>query len=169
MSATDPPGGLPPELFDAVDDFVARIRTVPLDGDCDLSGSHTLVVLVESALEAFSVAQLGLQLVGLKTATMEALTMARRTLEQSNDRPALQLAILAFEEVCDVVRDALYGGASTDLTSQFFELYFPDWLSALGSWATGEKLDELAKRIGAARSSYGSLAFGWWGSDEPSH
>lgn len=152
-------GGFVLAALDTVDEFVAEYLASNLqEEDRQVSGSHRLVVLVESALEAISTPTLKTSIVGLSRASEARLVEERRRLEERNERPALQALLFAFESVCPVVRESGYGSSDPDASRYFFAELFPDWLDALIGWANEAGYAQLSARAADAHQAYGSVA-----------
>lgn len=151
-------GDLPLSLFDVVDDFVVTVagNTVS-DRDRSPHGSHPLVVLVESTLEAIT-RTMKPPIVGLSRRTDADLVKARRRLERTGKREALQRLLFSFEQIAPGVRDAGYGGRSPRKATEFFTELFPDWLERLADWADEESNAGLAARVRSAFEAYFMIA-----------
>ena len=159
MTASAPDGGLSLRSFDVVEEFVADCRADRLTSeDRQVNGSHPLSVLVESTLEAVSRANLSLPIIGLSRRAEALLVEERRKLEDRDERVALQQFLFAFEPLCEIVREANYGGGSEGDNERFFEDLIPEWLARLVAWATAEQFAALAQRVTVARDAYIAVA-----------
>jgi hypothetical protein len=163
MSPDASNGGVALETFDNVDRFVSSCRSGKLaKDDRRLHGDHPLVLFVELTLEAVSDANLELKIIGLSTRSEALLREERRKLEDRDARPHLQRFLFSFEPLCDIVRggsDGDGGGDESD-DERFFTDLFPDWLTWLVAWASGETLTALADRAQASRTDYLAVAAG---------
>lgn len=152
-------GGFVLALLDTVDEFVADYLASNLQQeDRRVSGSHRLVVLVESALESISTPTLKTSIVGLSRASEARLVEERRRLEERNERPALQALLFAFESLCPVVRESGYGLSDPEVSRYFFTELFPDWLDALIGWATESGFAQLSARAADVHQTYRPVA-----------
>ena len=152
-------GGFVLAALDTVDEFVADYLASNLrEEDRGVSGSHRLVVLIESALESISTPTLKTSIVGLSRASEVRLVEERRRLEERNERPALQALLSAFESVCPVVRESGYGSSDPDASRYFFAELFPDWADALIGWANESGYAEFSARAAAALETYRPVA-----------
>lgn len=148
-------GGFVLAALDVVDEFVAdHLASNLQEEDRRVSGSHRLVVLVESALESISTPALKTSIVGLSRESEARLVEERRRLEERNDRPALQALLFAFESACPVVRESGYGSSDPYASRYFFTELFPDWLDALLEWANESGYAELSARAANAQQTY---------------
>jgi hypothetical protein len=159
VSGPDAQGGFVLASLDTVDEFVAdhAAGNLPED-DRRISGSHPLVVLVESALESISTPVLKTAIVGLSRESEARLVEQRRRLEERDVQPALQAFLFAFESTCAVVRESGYGSHDPDASRHFFAELFPDWLEGLTNWATEAGYAELHGRASHAVQIYSPVA-----------
>ena len=152
-------GGFVLASLDTVNEFVAEYQASNLhEEDRRVSGSHRLVVLVESALESISTAALNTSIVGLSRSSEARLVEERRRLEERNEHPALQALLFCFESICPVVRESGYGSSDPDASRHFFTELFPDWLEALARWADESRYAHLSERATEAHKTYRTIA-----------
>ncbi len=152
-------GGIVLEAFDAIDDFVASLKDGSLhENNRQLHGSHALVLLVESTLEALSSVNLSVRIVGLSRPSEAMLADERLKLEDADIRHELQTFLYSFEPICQTVREGGYGSRDKEDGRRFFVDLFPEWLVRLEAWANDESLDDLEARVAEAHESYVEIA-----------
>ena len=144
-----------PALFDAVHDFIDKVRAKPGDLPKGLTGSHPLVVFWENALVQFG-NYLGKKIEGANPRSWDQLKRARQ--EQPNDEVGLatQRVILLFVDLCRRIPEAAYNADRADVGWLHRELT-PKLLEALVQWSEAIGDRTLGSAIKSASDDYASF------------
>jgi hypothetical protein len=153
------PLGIIPGSLNAFITFAKSVATSKIaDEDRLVHGNQPLVVYLQAALEAISDATLRVRIVGLNPDSKELVTAERKRLEGDGVRSGLQLALFAFEQICDVVYEAMYGPGNIEESRIFFVDAIPEWLETIESWADEEENAQLAESARVAHDAYIPIA-----------